>query len=451
NIPGAFSWSVIENPALVVPLGVPYTDPITATPAANKVLATVQAGSANGTAKIQASFSGKSGTGNLIVQRNYCDTDADCRGKQNDGNTYYCTGSSCNIPTHECRPWIRELQSGTQIGSNVSGPKGNLVIVRGCFFGAAKGSGNVTFTGADGIAHNGINICPANWTNDEIRIQAAPVGASPGAFDVSVIAGNTLQSSNIGTFNVVARCDTNLAGMTTSVPDGGVPILCGVTPPAGRVGNQITYNGGRFDTTTGNSEAFYTQAGGTSGALPLAGTSTSVPSANSATSHVPLDTGIPTPPPSAAQTTIGVKPVTDPSNYCIATPVDFAISCTQNSECSTGCCTGSPNGTCKATSTCYGLIASASPAAGTLTCRNSTFRVDFTELMQTSTLNSSTAYLYDTANPGVAIPARLDVLYVLPAPVGTNSIVLTPNSPLPNATYRIFVQGGKGGVTSATG
>ena len=277
------------------------------------------------------------------------------------------------------------------------------------------------------------------------------MGASPGAFDVSVIAGNTLQSSNIGTFNVVARCDTNLAGMTTSVPDGGVPILCGVTPPAGRVGNQITYNGGRFDTTTGNSEAFYTQAGGISGALPLAGTSTSVPSANSATSHVPLDTGIPTPPPSAAQTTIGVKPVTDPSNYCIATPVDFAISCTQNSECSTGCCTGSPNGICKATSTCYGLIASASPAAGTLTCRNSTFRVDFTELMQTSTLNSSTAYLYDTANPGVAIPARLDVLYVLPAPVGTNSIVLTPNSPLPNATYRIFVQGGKGGVTSATG
>ena len=445
GIPGDFTWNSNNISLATVAIDPPPN------PNSGTATATVPTGTANGTATIRATLGTVFGEGLLSVQRNYCDTDADCQGRWNDElvPTYQCTGSTCNVATHECRPWIHELQSGTQVGPTVNGPAGNLIDVRGCFFGNTKGSGEVTFTNiSDGTLENGsFEICgPATWTNDSIRVQAMPKNAANGSsWSVQVIAGNSLQSTNTRTYNITNLCSTNLGG-TTGVPTTGVPILCGITPPAGREGDSISYSGDRF--VSGSSQAFFTQANGAMNQLPLTGGSTAVPSTTAMTSQVPALTGIPTAA-TTAQTTVGVDTGTD---YCIATPVDFAVSCNQNSECSTGCC---QMNICQTTSACWGLIGTATPAGGILECRNQTFQIDFNQLIQTNTLSSATVYLFNTATPSVAIPARMDVLYVPATPPikldPSNSVVLTPTSALPNGTYRIYVKGGAGGVMSASG
>jgi len=439
NIAGAFTWNVTANPGLVS-LAPPTTEPADASPAANNVLATVQTGPTDGTSTITATLSGKSGSGDLIVQRNYCDTDLDCQGRWNDPvlPTYQCTGSTCNVATHECRPWIRELQSGTQVGLAVDGPRGNLINVRGCFFGSTKGSGEVTFTNGGTSENGSFAICgPAGWGNDSIRVQAMPENDPPASngtpWTVRVIADNSLQSTNTGTYTIAGQCSTNLGGVT-NIPATGVPILCGITPPAGREGDSIAYSGSRF--VAGSSQAFFTQATGAVNQLGLTGGSTAVPSTTAMTSQVPGLTGIPLTA-TTAQTTVGVASI---AGYCVATPVDFAVSCNQNSECSTGCC---QTNICRLAAACTNdFIAGYTFPGGS--CRNTQFDITFnaSKTIVPSSVNTSTIQLRR-----IGVPDPVSTTVQLVGQVAT----IRPAEPLVNGSYTIHVQGGSAGVLATDG
>ena len=402
------------------------------------LITVVPPGTNNGTATLTATTGGKSGTAQLTVQRNYCDTDADCQGRQNSRGEM-CSGAECNVATHQCKPWVRELQSGGATGLSVFGLAGNLMNVRGCFFGNSKGSGEVTFAFGSTTVNGSFALCgPAGWTDDDIRVQAMPETNPPAtpasAWNVRVLAGNGLVSPNSGTYTISTQCTSNTGG-TITVPASGVPIVCNATPPAAKEGNAITLNGKRL-TGPGGQQSFFTESAPQPANFNLTGGGTFT-STQATNVQVPAGTGIPSGQ-STGAVTAGTRQVASGA-YCIATPVAFNVSCNQNSECSTGCC---QTNICRPTSSCYGLIASASPAAGTLACRNSVFQVNFTQAMQTSTVNATNIYLYNTVT-SAHVPARLDNF--------GNAVSLTPSTPLANGTYRMFVKGGVNGVASAAG
>ncbi len=433
GLPGDFNWSSSDTSMASDPTE--STVPAGAQPADNTGTTTVQPGSIDGTANISATYSGLTGSGNLIVQRNYCETNTDCATRTNSYGDV-CTGAICNVALRTCEPRVLTLQSGSQTGTAVNGPAGNMINVRGCYFGGGMGAnGKVTFTNGGNIADGSFAICgPAGWTNDLIRVQAMPDTDPPASantiWSVQVLADNGLGSNNDTTYTISSQCTTPTNG-TTSVPGTGVPILCGTLPPAGREGDAIQYQGARF---TASSEAFFSEANGPLNQLPLPGAATTVTPPSTAMSHVAVDTGIPTGGTTAA-TTIGVPTGGD---FCIATPVDFSVSCTQNSECgTTGCCVGNA---CRPTAVCTnGLISGITPGAGTLQCRNQNFVVTFNKSMRPETVTNTTVYLYD-ANTNAPVPTSF-------AFDGTNA-TFTATDALPNGTYRIRVVGGSAGVTA---
>ncbi len=436
GLPGDFDWSSSDLSLASDPTE--STVPPASLPADNTGTTTVQPGSVDGAADIRASYSGFTGSGRLVVQRNYCETNTDCATRTNSYGDL-CTGAICNIPLRTCEPRVLSLQSGTQTGMAVNGPAGNLINVRGCYFGATMGAnGKVTFTNGGNTADGSFAMCgPAGWTNDLIRVQAMPETDPPASpntiWSVQVVADNTLQSNNDATYTISSQCTTPTGG-TTSIPGSGVPILCGILPPAGREGDTVEYQGARF---TAGGEAFFSEANGPLNQLPLAGTSTSVTPTLSATSRVPVDTGIPTGGTTAATT------LATPSggDFCAATPVDFSVSCTQNSECgTTGCCVSNA---CRPTATCTsGLISGITPGAGVLACTNQNFVVSFNKPMRGETVTSSTVYLYDTST-NVQVPTSFSF-------DGTTA-TFTATDPLPVGTYRIRVVGGSAGVTATDG
>ncbi|MDP2789685.1 MAG: Ig-like domain-containing protein [bacterium] len=435
GLPGSFSWvSSDATLASVVSSNNPAIPPLPS-PDNNRGTATVVGGTNNGTAQIRATYSGKTGSGNLIVQRNYCDTDADCTGRQNDGGSYFCTGSSCNVPTHQCRPWIRDIEFPT-------GPAGNMLNVNGCFFGNAKGSGEVTFSnpGPPPTVENGsFAICgPTGWNNDFIKVQAMPESAAVGsAWDVQVRTDTSYGgfTSNPSTYTITNVCRSQI-GTNVSVPSTGVPILCNITPPARREGESVTYNGSRFipTNTPPSSQAFFTEANGPLNQLPLPGDSTTVSSVTIAASNVPTTAGIPSGG-TTAKTTIGTP---SGGQFCIATPVDFAVSCNQNSECSTGCC---QTNICRPTLNCTnGLVTRVDNPTGT--CRNTQFSIIIAagKTVIPSTVNAGTIKLLKGITE---IPTTLQIAGQI--------ITVRPTAPLGDGIYTVVLPGGVTGIQAMDG
>ncbi len=427
GIPGSFTWNSSDISLATVAANVPPN------PSNAQATATVSSGSANGTAHIRATLGTVSGEGLLSVQRNYCDTDADCSSRQNDEATYLCTGSTCNVATHTCRPWIQEIQFP-------SGPAGNMLNVNGCFFGSQKGDGEVTFSnpGPPPVIENGsFAICgPAGWTNDTIRVQAMPESAASGSVWNVQVRTDTSRggfTSNTSTYTITNTCRAQ-DGTIVPVPATGVPILCSISPPARREGESVAYAGSRFVVPAPSSQAFFTAAGDTFDRQILPGTGTSVSSATSAVSHVPSTTGIPTVRPTA-QTTIGTP---SGGQYCIATPVDFAVSCNLNSECSTGCCQAN---ICRTTATCTnGFVTGVTNPTGT--CRNTQFSITIADgkTIVPSTVNATTIQLLNGTTP---VSASLLL-------VG-QTITVRPSVPLVNGVYTIFLRGGAAGIQATDG
>ena len=466
NIPGNFTWNITANPALVS-LGAPSTVP-PSPPTLNRVVATVQGGSTNGTSTITATLGGKSGSGNLIVQRNYCETNNDCATRTNsDGAT--CTNAVCNVAQRTCEPLVLDLQSGSQTGMFVNGPMGNLINVRGCFFGQSIGAlGKVTFTNGGAPVKGSFAMCgPAGWTNDSIRVQTMPdtdPPASPNTIwgvqvfadngapgqcsndasrpcraDVDCAAGGVcdspLQSNSNATYTISNQCSKPDGG-ATGIPGTGVPILCGTNRPSGREGDAITYSGDKYVAGAGNTQAFFTQATDTATQLQNVGTGTTISAPKSLTSNVPAGTAIPQPPATYSRTTVGV--LESPGNYCIATPVRFDVSCNQNSECSTGCC---QTNICHPTADCTnGFVSRVDNPTGT--CRNTQFSVVIApgKTLVPGSVNSSTIQLLNGATP-VATTLQL----------AGQTITVRPNAPLTNGTYTVSLRGGAAGIQATDG
>ncbi|MEK7569823.1 MAG: Ig-like domain-containing protein [Patescibacteria group bacterium] len=379
----------------------------------------VPAGSYDGTATLTASAGGKSGTGKIQVVRNYCETDDTCNAQ--------CGGSTCDVAAKRCRPVVSDVDP-------VSGPAGNIVNVNGCFFGNAKGDGKVTFTGGGNSYDGSFALCgPAGWTNNQIRVQAAPDFAATGStWNVQVqtsTANGRLLSNNTQTYSIANVCRSTTNG-TVPIPASGVPIVCSITPTAAKEGATIRYAGDKFSTTTG--QAFFTSAGGTANQLTLPGTSTVIGSATSATTRVPGGAG--TPLSGISESSIGTPSGGD---FCLATPAPFNVSCSQNAECNTGCCAAN---ICSPLATCTeGLIQSITPAAGALSCRNAAFVVTFARDMQFGSLNSSNIQLQLTS--GTVVPSTLSL--------SGRTATLAPTTALTNGSYQVFVRGGTAGVVSS--
>lgn len=384
----------------------------------------VPTGNYDGTAVVRATAGGKTGAASIQVIRGYCETNDTCNAQ--------CGGSICDPTTKRCTPVVSDVDP-------ISGPAGNIVNVNGCFFGNSVGTnGKVQFTNAADSNQSypgSFALCgPAGWTNSQIRVQAAPDFAAPGTnWKVQVTTDARLLSNDDQTYNIANVCRSTTNG-TVPIPPSGVPIVCSIAPSAAREGATVQYAGDKFKTTAPASQAFFSQARGTAGQLPVVGGSTVIASARNATTRVPVDAGQPVS--GTSQSSIGTPSGGD---YCLATPVDFNVSCTQNNECGTGCCA---SGICSLLTTCTdGMILDIVPSAGNLQCRNTAFVITFDRDMQPGSLNSSTIQLQRTT--GVVVPSGL-------ASSG-RVVTVTPNAPLDTGvSYQIFIQGGTTGVVTRT-
>jgi hypothetical protein len=90
-------------------------------------------------------------------------------------------------------------------------------------------------------------------------------------------------------------------------------------------------------------------------------------------------------------------------------------------------------------------VTSFTPASGTSNvATNATATITFSGALNVATVNSGTIFLLDASN--VVVPATLAYNSL------TNTVTLTPTSPLVNSTtYTLVVKGGLGGVTDVAG
>ncbi|RJO59061.1 hypothetical protein C4546_04515 [Candidatus Parcubacteria bacterium] len=400
--------------------------------------AIVPAGTNSGTVDLRATLDNKTGVGQLVVDRFYCETNNDCQTRFNSYGLQ-CTGSYCDNNAKRCGPWINEIEFPT-------GTAGNLVNVKGCFFGDSKGDGEVYFNNPGiGQYAGSFQMCgPQNWTNDIIRVQAQPNSApSASVWNVAVRTSSQyggLTSNGNLTYTISNQCQSESGG-TVTPPGTGVPILCSITPSAVKENSRVTFYGNLFNAVPGQGQTFFSQTGQPN--FPASGqgggtfTTTQVSNAT-----VPVGTGTPTTSPNP-QATVGTLAA---GGYCIATPTPIQISCSANSDClSSGCCI---NNTCQSTALLCtdNLIQSITPPAGNLTCTNQIFSVLFARRMQFNTLNTNTVRLINVStNTEVPIDLR-----GINTPTQTQ-VDIMPRSLLAVGQYRIRIVGGANGVVAEDG
>ncbi|MFA6573192.1 MAG: Ig-like domain-containing protein [Patescibacteria group bacterium] len=300
-------WSNPPLPAGIARIG--STGPQT-----NQANYTYLATGVDGTVTVNSSAAGTSippAARQLTVDRTFCQDDADCSS---------CPGSVCMLsPTPHCSPVIQSINP-------ISAPVGNFVTIAGCMFGTYTGSANVEFTGTPWVNAIFPAICgPAGstWTDDSVVVEVPNEDTADTSDDA--ISGPIRLTNQYGN-------TTTLSGFTIGGPS--TPNLCYLDPSDGKQGEtDATAAVGEGFGTSGN-VSFLNDAGGRS-------TWSGILTDWSDTLVEGIDI------PSNAVSSIGSNGVTvNGSN-----PVNFYVTCADNTECSTGCCYA---GQCSDSAMCSG-------------------------------------------------------------------------------------------------
>lgn len=284
------------------------------TPRATNYIADVKA-LTSGTVQINATASNPTPPAN--PQSNHGDlTIFDCESDQHCQEGCPGSHSVCDLTAHKCTPAVLSL-------SPDNGPRGRTVTINGCYFEDKQGTGLVNFGGTQAELP-----CQNSWSNTQI-VARNPL-SPPGTPYVSVQTNSGLipQPQDTKAFTLNNLCDG------TTVPSTGLPGICPpLSPPAGRVGTAVTFNGYNLVGSPTNTVAQFSD--GTGGFISATGGS------GTGTQFGPASV------PANSQT----GPAKVVVQGCSSNTLNFAISCASNSDCSTGCCLGNvcrPSTACSA-------------------------------------------------------------------------------------------------------
>ncbi len=295
-----------------------------------------------GTTYIQATADGISGQGRLRVDPDSCIFNPDRCADPNLDGIQECTDSVCDFTIDRCTPAITDISPQT-------GPDGQYVTIKGCYFGSVPGT--VLFG-----AQPGAPDCPNSWSNSQIvvteqgnaigstvQVDVQPTngfstvtdsGQTGPAFEFTV--ANSCSGLCAGGININKQCDDNadcpgsVCGAGAAIPVGGTPGICPpLSPAAGIETTLIDITGSNFNPVGGpnpaTSRVYYTHG------LADAYTTIAGPMGRGTW----LDDAI-----TDTQVPVGATsgPVSVQVNNCPSNEIDFIVSCTRNSQCSTGCC-----------------------------------------------------------------------------------------------------------------
>lgn len=237
----------------------------------------------------------------------YCEDDADCSS---------CPGSVCiDAPSPHCSPVVNSVVPGTA-------PVGDWVTVEGCMFGGYAGSANIEFTGAagwvDGIWPAACGPAGSTWSNNSVVVEVPNEETADVADDA--ITGPIRLTNEYG--------DTDNSPVF-NVGGASTPNLCYLTPNFGTQG--------QIDVGNAVGEGFGDGSAGYISWLDDGGTRTRIFTPGPFTSwndnliedfNVPFD----------AVSSLGADGVMVNAGSGNSNPVDFYVTCADDSECSTGCC-----------------------------------------------------------------------------------------------------------------
>jgi hypothetical protein len=232
-----------------------------------------------------------------------CETDEDCAA----GGA--CTGSTCS--DGQCTPVINAL-------SPTSGPPEGPVTIQGCYFSSyspTNGSA-VTFNGTAATI-----LCSDGWSNSQI-IAEVPASITAGSTADVVVTNSNNDSSNTEVFSAVAQCSNG-----ATIPAGGVPILCDLSPGSGRAESDDGSSAGTNITYTGDESRFVDPDAGadTQDNIffdSLVGNNFTFNTADETEAEVPNGSG-------TGDATVEV-------NSCDSNGLAFAVECTNADDCPEG-------------------------------------------------------------------------------------------------------------------
>lgn len=243
---------------------------------------------------------GASATAPVTVDLGYCTDDPTCAST--------CTGSTCDNTTHRCTPVITGF-------SPADGGVGTCVTINGCYFGYTQNKAYLTNGTTDyEMTYPTGTGCTETWTDDEITAKVSTTTPLAAGYNFKVTSsyGNTVTSSLTTTFEV---------NSTTR------PCLCSISPDRGRPTDPVTLYGEGFGASTSPAAVYFSVA-------------------LSATNTAWTDTQINSTVPSGAVT--GSVYMQNSSGVS-SNSKSFTVTCSQNSDCASGCCS---NGSCAAASDC---------------------------------------------------------------------------------------------------
>lgn len=363
-----YTWSWTSDSAIIASVTGSTTPNETAT------------GNALGTTYINASAEGESGRGRLKVDPASCAFNPTrCADPDQDG-VNECTGSRCDIYADRCVPVIADYNEDGQMISPQTGIGGSFVTIEGCYFGNTLGT--VYFGGNAGVYE-----CVNAWSDHSITV-SEPGNPAPNRYliDVHRPDGRCLGGTNDGTIctasasctgggvctrfttsdnstyganqtdintyyfdvsnmcsgicvggaNANQACEDN-ADCASGNCSGGVPppsgVAPGICPPldpaSGREGTTVLITGQNFSPATLNpaTTRVYYHAG-RDDTWDEVVTDRSQAWTNTSISRSQVPDG-------AVTGGVSIQ-----VNNCPSNSQTFSISCSRNSQCSTGCCQG---------------------------------------------------------------------------------------------------------------
>ncbi len=150
-----------------------------------------------------------------------CQVDADCE--------ELCPAGGSRCENNKCTPVIRDL-------SPAVAPGGSTVSVLGCFFDSFGENSAVRFNDVEASL-----MCADGWSNDRIEVQVPSFEEIGTNSEVRVTRADAV-TTNSRAFTMVNQCPGG-----QSVPEGGMPSLCEVSPTFGFAAQEGRANGDRID------------------------------------------------------------------------------------------------------------------------------------------------------------------------------------------------------------
>ncbi len=251
-------------------------------------------------------------TAPVSVDFGYCETTAACES--------ICPGSTCDLEAHKCLPVVNRV-------SPDDGGEGSCVTISGCFFGNEQGDGEVYLNDSNEFSYP-VNPNCDSWEDEQIVAKVPNLAT--GEYTLTVHSAYGVDTAS---------------GTAFEVNEEERPCLCSAEPNQGEEGGDVILYGEDFGLYTEGTSAvsFYSPSSRVSATID--DDEAGLPDWQDDA----IDTSIP-----AGSTTGLAEDGNDgvymvDSNGTASNPLDFSVTCNQNSDCGTGCCN---EGVCSDTSVC---------------------------------------------------------------------------------------------------